>query len=102
MSGATDNMREYRWLKGKVMVVTGASAGVGRAVAQAAARAGAKVGLIARSRTALEAVSAEVEAEGAQALVLPLDVADPTAVVAAARKAEDVLGPVDYWINAAM
>jgi NADP-dependent 3-hydroxy acid dehydrogenase YdfG len=102
MSGPSDKVREDRWLTGRVMVVTGASAGVGRAVAHAAGRAGAKVALIARSRSALETVRAELEAEGAQALVLPLDVADPVAVVAAASKAAEVLGPLDYWVNAAM
>lgn len=90
------------WLAGQVMVVTGASAGVGRAVALAAGRAGARVGLIARSRDALEVVKNEIEAEGGQALVLPLDVADPAAVIAAAQDAERSLGPVGYWVNAAM
>ncbi|MFC3076814.1 SDR family oxidoreductase [Phenylobacterium terrae] len=89
-------------LAGKTVVVTGASAGVGRAVAQAAARAGANLGLIARSAEALGDVAKEVEALGVRALVLPLDVADAGAVRAAAARVEAELGPIDVWVNAAM
>ncbi|MBK3732948.1 SDR family NAD(P)-dependent oxidoreductase [Azospirillum brasilense] len=86
-----------------VVVVTGASAGVGRATALAFAREwGAAVGLIARSRDALEDVAAEIERLGGSALVLPADVADAEAVEAAAAKAERELGPIDVWINNAM
>lgn len=86
-----------------VVVVTGASAGVGRAVALAFARErGAAVGLIARSRDALEAVAAEIERLGGTALVLPADVADADAVTAAADAVERSLGPIDVWVNNAM
>lgn len=86
-----------------VVVVTGASAGVGRATALAFAREwGAAVGLIARSREALEGVAAEIERRGGTALVLPADVADAEAVEAAAGQAERVLGPIDVWVNNAM
>ncbi len=86
-----------------VVCVTGASAGVGRAVALAFAREqGAAVGLIARSRTALEEVRAEVERLGGRGLVLPADVADPDAVFAAADAVERTLGPIDLWVNNAM
>jgi NAD(P)-dependent dehydrogenase (short-subunit alcohol dehydrogenase family) len=89
-------------LRGKVVVVTGASAGVGRAVAELAARSGAKLGLIARSEPALEALSGELRAAGAEVLVLPADVADAPAVTAAAARVEAELGPIDVWVNAAM
>ncbi len=86
-----------------VVVVTGASAGVGRATALAFAREwGAAVGLIARSRPALEEVAAEIERLGGAALVLPADVADADAVQAAADAVERSLGPIDVWVNNAM
>jgi short-subunit dehydrogenase len=84
------------------VVVTGASAGVGRATVRAFARAGADVALIARNEEALHAARAEVEACGRRALVLPLDVADASAVTAAAAETEARLGPIDAWVNNAM
>ncbi len=89
-------------LGGSVVVVTGASAGVGRATAQAFAKAGAKVALIARETTGLERTKAEVEAFGGQAATFPLDVADAEAVFEAARACEAQLGPIDVWVNNAM
>jgi len=86
----------------RVVVVTGASAGVGRATVRAFARAGAHVALIARNEEALHATRAEVEACGRKALVLPLDVADASAVTAAAAETEARLGPIDAWVNNAM
>ncbi|WP_011582994.1 MULTISPECIES: SDR family oxidoreductase [Chelativorans] len=86
----------------EVVVITGASAGVGRAVAHRFARSGAAVALIARDQAALEETKAEVEAEGGHAMVLPLDLADSDAVFAAARDIEEELGPIDVWINNAM
>ncbi|HET8726586.1 MAG TPA: SDR family oxidoreductase [Alphaproteobacteria bacterium] len=85
-----------------IVVVTGASAGVGRACVRAFARDGASIGLIAREAGALEDTRREVERLGGRGLVLPLDVADARAVAAAADKVEDRFGPIDIWVNCAM
>jgi NAD(P)-dependent dehydrogenase (short-subunit alcohol dehydrogenase family) len=85
-----------------VVVVTGASAGLGRAVAHAFAKHGASLALIARNPEALEAAKEECERLGGSALVLPLDVADPEAVEAAGARVEAELGPIDVWVNDAM
>jgi NAD(P)-dependent dehydrogenase (short-subunit alcohol dehydrogenase family) len=85
-----------------VVVITGASAGVGRATVRRFARDGARIGLIARGRERLEAAAREVEDAGGRALVLPTDVADHEAVDAAAAAVEEELGPIDIWINNAM
>lgn len=87
---------------GKVVVVTGASAGVGRAVVTEFARQGAHIGLIARGKERLEATRREVEQLGAKALVLPADVANAEEVEAAAERVERELGPIDIWVNDAM
>ena len=89
-------------VKDKVVVVTGASAGVGRAAARAFAEAGADVALIARGRDGLEGAAAEIRALGRRALVLPLDVADADAVERAADEVERELGPIEVWVNDAM
>jgi short-subunit dehydrogenase len=86
----------------EVVVVTGASAGVGRAVARAFAADGAKVGLLARGEAGLEGARQDVEAAGGEALAVPTDVADPEQVEAAAERVEDELGPIDVWVNNAM
>src|SRR5688572_8963633 len=86
----------------QTIAVTGASAGVGRAVVRRFARRGARLGLIARGSERLEATAREVEALGGQALVLPLDVADAEAVEAAAGQVEERFGPLDVWVNNAM
>jgi NAD(P)-dependent dehydrogenase (short-subunit alcohol dehydrogenase family) len=86
----------------KVIAVTGASAGVGRAVVRRFARDGARLGLIARGKERLEAAGAEVEQLGGEALALPLDVADAAAVDDAAGQIEDRFGPLDVWVNNAM
>jgi NAD(P)-dependent dehydrogenase (short-subunit alcohol dehydrogenase family) len=86
----------------EVVVVTGASAGVGRAVVREFARHGADLALVARGVDGLEAARREVEAAGGRALVLPLDVADAAAVEAAADRVERELGPIDVWVNDAM
>jgi len=85
-----------------VVVITGASAGVGRAAVRAFASRGAHIGLIARGVDGLEAAQREVEAAGGRALVLPADVADAGAVEAAAATVERELGPIDVWVNNAM
>lgn len=88
--------------KQEVIVVTGASAGLGRAIVERFARDGAAIGLIARGRERLEAACAFVESLGGRALVLPLDVADAGAVEEAAKVVERELGEIDVWINNAM
>jgi len=89
-------------LRGKTVVVTGASAGVGRATVRELGREGAHVALLARGRAGLEAAASEVRAEGGKALVVPVDVSDAEAVEAAAATVERELGPIDVWINVAM
>jgi NAD(P)-dependent dehydrogenase (short-subunit alcohol dehydrogenase family) len=88
--------------RSEVVVVTGAGAGLGRAIAAAFARRGASVGLVSRSRERLEDAKHEVEQLGGRALILPADVADPEAVEAVAARAEAELGPIDVWVNNAM
>ena len=82
--------------------MTGASAGVGRAVVRRFAREGAHVALIARGHDGLDAAREEVESAGGRALVLPTDVADWEQVDAAATRTESELGPIDIWVNNAM
>jgi len=86
----------------EVVVITGASAGVGRALARKYGERRARVGLIARGRDGLEAAKREIEAAGGEAIVLPLDVADAEAVERAAADVERAFGPIDVWINNAM
>src|SRR5512135_3366201 len=86
----------------EVVVITGASGGIGRATARKFAADGARIGLIARGRRGLEAAAREVEAAGGQALTLPVDVANHDQVEAAAASVEDAFGPIDVWVNDAM
>lgn len=85
-----------------VVVITGASAGVGRATARAFAARGARIGLIARNVEALQATRREVEARGGEAIVAVADVADAEAVERAATEIETAFGPIDVWVNNAM
>jgi NAD(P)-dependent dehydrogenase (short-subunit alcohol dehydrogenase family) len=86
----------------RVVVITGASAGVGRATALAFARRGASIGLVARGRAGLEGARRDVEAAGGRAIVLSTDVADAAQVEAAAARVEEAFGPIDVWVNNAM
>ena len=88
--------------RGKVVVVTGASAGVGRAVVNEFARQGAHIGLIARGKQRLEVTKREVEELGGKAIALPTDVADAQQLEDAAERVEQELGPIDIWVNDAM
>ncbi len=83
--------------KPEVVVITGASAGIGRATVAEFAKAGAHIGLLARGTEGLEAARREVEAAGGKALALPTDVSDADAVEAAAAKVEETFGPIDTW-----
>ena len=88
--------------RSEVVVITGASAGAGRAAVREFARHGALIGLVARGRDGLRAAAREVAAAGGRALVLPADVADADQVEAAAREVEKRFGPIDIWVNDAM
>ncbi len=87
---------------GTTVVVTGASAGVGRAIARAFADAGCDVGLLARDAERLNAAVGEIEARGARGFAVPTDVSDADAVERAAETVESTLGPIDIWVNDAM
>jgi NADP-dependent 3-hydroxy acid dehydrogenase YdfG len=88
--------------RARVVVITGASAGVGRATARAFAARGARIGLVARNAEALEAARKEVESRGCKATVAVADVSDADAVERAAQSIEEAFGPIDVWINNAM
>src|SRR5688500_18781408 len=86
----------------EVVVITGASAGIGRATARRFARDGARIALLARGKEGLEGARRDVETLGGEALPIPTDVADPTQIEEAASKIEERFGPIDIWINNAM
>jgi len=86
----------------QTVVLTGASAGVGRATAREFAKRGARIALVARNKDALQAAAEEVRRAGGTPLVIPTDVADAEQVEAAAERAEAELGPIDVWVNDAM
>jgi NAD(P)-dependent dehydrogenase (short-subunit alcohol dehydrogenase family) len=86
---------------GRVVVITGASGGIGRAVARAFAARGDQVALLARGQKGLDGAVRDVQDAGAVALAVPTDVADPDQVDSAADTIEDTLGPIDIWVNVA-
>jgi NAD(P)-dependent dehydrogenase (short-subunit alcohol dehydrogenase family) len=88
--------------RSEVVVITGASAGLGRAIARAWAQRGARVALLARGVDGLEGARCDVEARGGRALTLAVDVADADALATAAERVEIELGPIDVWVNNAM
>ncbi len=94
--------QESRAFEGQVVVVTGASAGVGRATALSFAAQGARVGLLARDPQGLEDTRAQIKVRGGTAFCVPVDMADSTAVQAAADTCEAELGPITIWVNNAM
>lgn len=83
----------------RVVVITGASGGIGRAAARGFAARGDKVALLARGEVGLDAAAGDVEERGGYALVVPVDMADAAAVDAAAERVERELGPIDIWVN---
>ncbi|MCX5387158.1 SDR family oxidoreductase [Streptomyces sp. NBC_00083] len=85
----------------ETVVITGASAGIGRATARLFAERGAHIALLARGEAGLDAAAAEVEELGGRALAIPVDVADPDQVEKAADAAEAAFGPIDVWVNVA-
>ena len=85
----------------RVVVVTGASGGIGRATVAEFARRGDRIALIARGQTGLDAAAAECQELGATTLTVPLDVSDASAVAAAVERIESELGPIDVWVNVA-
>ncbi len=89
-------------MNAQTVIITGASAGVGRATVRKFARHGARIGLLARGVDGLEAARKEVEKLGSRALVVPTDVANADQVEKAAAQVEAELGPIDIWINDAM
>ncbi len=88
-------------MAGRVVVVTGASGGVGRATAKAFGACGDSVALLARGEVGLEGAAKDVESAGGRALAIPTDVADFGQVQAAAARVERELGPIDVWVNVA-
>ncbi|HLR76394.1 MAG TPA: SDR family oxidoreductase, partial [Balneolaceae bacterium] len=90
--------KEFR----KTVVITGASAGLGRSIAREFGKHGARVGLLARGEEGLKAAKKEVEQLGGLGLAIPTDVADAEQVEEAAQKVEEEFGQIDVWINNAM
>jgi NAD(P)-dependent dehydrogenase (short-subunit alcohol dehydrogenase family) len=88
-------------MSGRVVVITGASGGIGRAVVRELASRGDRLALLARGQAGLAAAAREVAECGTEALVIPVDVADAEAVDAAAEQVERRLGPIDVWVNVA-
>src|SRR5689334_12151412 len=103
ISGATAPVSiESEFMNQPIAVITGASAGIGRATAVAFARRGWRVALLARGVEGLEGARREVQSAGADAFVIPTDVSDYAQVEAAAARVEEEWGPIDAWVNNAM
>src|SRR3954452_10481565 len=101
----TETTRPAMWSEGSMsstVVITGSSAGVGRATALEFARQGCNVALLARGKDRLESAAREARQFGVDAVAIPTDVADAAAVEAAAERVETELGPIDIWVNDAM
>jgi short-subunit dehydrogenase len=88
-------------VNGRVVGVTGASGGVGRAAVREFAKRGGSIALLARGEVGLAATAAEVTAAGATPMVVPVDVADQFQIEEAVARIENELGPVDIWVNSA-
>jgi short-subunit dehydrogenase len=95
-------MKQQRGTEAEVVAITGASAGLGRSIAQVFAKHGARIGLIARGKERLASAAREITELGGKAIGIPADVAHHEQVEAAAEKIEAELGPIDVWINNAM
>jgi NAD(P)-dependent dehydrogenase (short-subunit alcohol dehydrogenase family) len=93
---------QTKHLRDKVVVITGASGGVGRVTARAFAKYKSKIALLARGVEGLEGAKKEVEDMGGRAMVVLVDVSDATAVEAAACRVEEEFGKIDIWVNNAM
>lgn len=102
MSNLLRKKRNATEQRPEVVVITGASAGIGRATARRFARNGARIGLLARGAEGLDGARRDVETLGGEALPIPTDVSDPEQIEAAASKVEERFGPIDIWINNAM
>src|SRR4029077_3988519 len=97
----TCKQRRRTYMETQTVVVTGASAGIGRATARLFGERGDRVGLIARGQAGLDGAAKEVEQAGGTALAVSADVADYEQVTEAARLIEERLGPIDVWVNVA-
>jgi NAD(P)-dependent dehydrogenase (short-subunit alcohol dehydrogenase family) len=86
----------------EVVVITGATSGIGRAIARRFAEDGSRIGLIARGRDGLDGARKDIEAAGGEAIVFPTDLAEWDAVDSAATAVEEAFGPIDVWVNNAM
>jgi short-subunit dehydrogenase len=95
-------MNQSKRFENKVVVITGATAGIGRAITEAFAREGAHIAAIARNQERLTSLQNELEHFQGKNMVFALDVSDATVVYAAAERIENELGPIDIWINNAM
>jgi len=101
-SNSDKELLEFDESKPEVVVITGASAGLGRAIVRRFALGGAHIGLVARNLDGLEGAKRDVEKFGGKAIIIQGDVADPETTEKAAQMVEDEFGAIDVWINNAM